>query len=43
MTVRVQSLVHRDSESGANIRPCDVKILPRPIENERELAGVNRT
>jgi len=41
--VRVQSLVHRDSESRTNIRPCDVRILLRPNENERELPGVNGT
>jgi len=41
--VRVQSLVHRDSESRTNIRPCDVRILPRPNENEGEMRGVNRT
>jgi len=37
VTVRVQSLVHRDMESRTKIRPCDVKILLRPNENEREL------
>jgi len=41
--VRVQSLVHCDSESRTNIRPCDVRILLRPNESERELPGVNRT
>jgi len=41
--VRVQSLVHRDNESRTNIRPCDVRILLRPNENEHELPGVNGT
>ena len=37
MTVRIQSRVHRDMKSRTNIRPCDVRILLRPTENEREL------
>ena len=43
MTVRVQSLVRRDIESRTNIKPCDGRILLRPMQTKRDVPGVNGT
>jgi len=43
VTVRFQSLVRRDIESQTNIKPCDGRILLRPMQNKRGVPGVNGT
>jgi len=43
VTVRVQSLVRRDIESRTNIKPCDGRILLRPMQTKRDVPGVNGT
>jgi len=41
MTVRVESLVHRDFESRTNIRPCDDVVLKETMETGRDVPVVN--